>query len=624
MGEVKILKVVESITIRYFRSVYTLTISPCNDITVITGKNDVGKSNILKALNLFFCQQTDHLSNFNFTEDYSMLRKEEVKKDTIRGQQFISITVRFLRGERMQNSLPPSFSVTRRWDMHSPDYKETTDVHVRMQQYAKKNNIRYSEKTTAMFYSMFLNRIKFIYVPAIKDTRVFNDMVNWLQQSLFDAKNKKILDAPITKANEAVQKIVGGLQFDFKAATGIDNFVELPNTLNYAKGLLQINTATEGGMVSIDKRGDGIRTHYIPKILNYVAENSKDIYIWGFEEPENSYEYRRCIQVAEEFENRYCKSSQIFISTHSPAFYNNPSERKSVVNVGYEQNKTVLLKDVQNLNEELGYIELYQDFIERVKQLEKENALKDKNITALKQSMQQSQTPLVLTEGKTDAALLKLAIKKLNLSGYENWEIKPILSDKTVNNDVLIKFLNEICDNMSSPRLVIGMFDRDTKIEVSIDSEVCDVRNEEFVKLAKNIYAFAIPVPHNRVEVDQISIEHYFTDAEIKTEKNGKRLYLGNEFYCTGVYKGDEEWFYKAAANVADTIKVIEHESKKYVTKQNGDGDYSLSKAAFVQCIENNDESFREISFNEFNKIFAVIAKIVTHCNGDAQEECLE
>jgi len=522
------MKVVESITIRYFRSVYTLTISPCNDITVITGKNDVGKSNVLKALNLFFCQQTDHLNGFNFSEDYSMLRKEEVKKDTIRGQQFISITVRFLRGERMKNSLPPSFSVTRRWDMHSLDYKETTDVHVRMQQYAKKNKTRYSEKTTAMFYSMFLNKIKFIYVPAIKDARVFNDTVNWLQQSLFDAKNKTILDSPITKANEAVQEIVGELQSDFKTATGIDNFVELPNTLNYAKGLLQINTATEGGIVSIDKRGDGIRTHYIPKILNYVAENSKDIYIWGFEEPENSYEYRRCIQVAEEFENRYCKSSQIFISSHSPAFYNNPSERKTVVNVGYEKNKTVLLKDVQHLDEELGYIALYQDFIERVKQLEKENAIKDESITALKQSIQQRQTPIILTEGKTDAALLKIAIKKLNLNDYADWEIKPILCEKTTNNDALIKFLNEIRNNMSSQRLVIGMFDRDAKVETSIDSKLCDIRNEEFVKLAKNIYAFAIPVPHNRAEVNQISIEHYFTDAEIKTEKNGKRLYLGN------------------------------------------------------------------------------------------------
>lgn len=76
------MRVIESVTIRYFRSVYTLTLSPCKDITVITGKNDVGKSNILKALNLFFCQQSDYLHSFNFSEDYSIIRKEEVRKDT--------------------------------------------------------------------------------------------------------------------------------------------------------------------------------------------------------------------------------------------------------------------------------------------------------------------------------------------------------------------------------------------------------------------------------------------------------------------------------------------------------------------------------------------------------------
>ena len=75
------MKVIESVTIRYFRSVYTMTISPCKDITVITGKNDVGKSNILKALNLFFCQQSDYMTNFKFENDYSLLRKEEVRKD---------------------------------------------------------------------------------------------------------------------------------------------------------------------------------------------------------------------------------------------------------------------------------------------------------------------------------------------------------------------------------------------------------------------------------------------------------------------------------------------------------------------------------------------------------------
>ena len=605
------MKVIESVTIRYFRSVYTMTISPCKDITVITGKNDVGKSNILKALNLFFCQQSDYMTNFKFENDYSLLRKEEVRKDTIRGQQFISITVNFLRGDRMQNSLPPSFSVTRRWDMHSSDYRQTTNVYDRMKKYAQKNGIKYSEKTTSMFLSAFLNKIKFVYVPAIKDSRVFNGTVNWLQQSLFDVQNKNVLDAPITKANQAVQKIVGDLQSDFKNATGVDNFVELPNTLNYANGLLQINTSTHGGTVSIDKRGDGIRTHYIPKILDYVATHSKDIYIWGFEEPENSYEYRRCIQVADEFDKQYSKTSQIFITSHSPAFYNNPSENKTVINVGYKQNKTVLLEDISHLDEELGYIKLYQNFIDQVKKLQEENERKSHDIETLKDTLRNSNAPIILTEGKTDSALLKLAIQKLNLTEYANWDINPVACDKTSNWEALLKFLCELRDNFPPSHPIIGMFDRDVKLEITQNGQKIDIRSHEFVKIADNIYCFAIPVPHNRNEIDQISIEHYFTDAEIKTEKDGKRLFLGNEFYNTGVFKRDEELFYKGASNVHNTIKVIEHETRSFVTKTDGTGDYSISKAAFVQCIENNEEGFCDISFNEFIKIFNVIEKIV-------------
>ena len=62
------MKIIDSITIRYFRSVYTLNIGQCEDITIVSGRNDVGKSNILKALNLFFCQQSDYLHNFDLWE----------------------------------------------------------------------------------------------------------------------------------------------------------------------------------------------------------------------------------------------------------------------------------------------------------------------------------------------------------------------------------------------------------------------------------------------------------------------------------------------------------------------------------------------------------------------------
>ena len=138
----------------------------------------------------------------------------------------------------MENSLPPIFSVTKRWDMHSSECKMTSDVLARMEQFSKKQGKKFSEKTTNTSLSTFLNRIRYIYVPAIKDEQVFKETLNLLQESLFSSKNKKILDTPINEANHAVQNVIGELQKDFEDATGIKNFVELPNTLNYTHGLL--------------------------------------------------------------------------------------------------------------------------------------------------------------------------------------------------------------------------------------------------------------------------------------------------------------------------------------------------------------------------------------------------
>ena len=74
-----------------------------------------------------------------------------------------------------------------------------------------------------------------------------------------------------------------------------------------------------------------------------------------------------------------------------------------------------------------------------------------------------------------------------------------------------------------------------------------------------------------------------------------------------------ERWYCSTSLRrVTSTIKIIEHETRSYVTKIDGSGDYSLSKAAFVQCIERNEQDFSVISFNEFTKIFAVIEKIIT------------
>ena len=95
---------IEKIEIQYFRSIYRTIITGVGDINVITGKNDVGKANVLRALNLFFNNCIISEGDFNFLQNYNLKRLEEVRKDTIKGKQFIQIKVTFIRGNQYEKS----------------------------------------------------------------------------------------------------------------------------------------------------------------------------------------------------------------------------------------------------------------------------------------------------------------------------------------------------------------------------------------------------------------------------------------------------------------------------------------------------------------------------------------
>ena len=70
---------IKSITVKNFRSIVEQTIE-FDNFTCLVGNNDCGKSNILKALNLFFNNQTDFNTEFDFDRDYSKFAKKLNKK----------------------------------------------------------------------------------------------------------------------------------------------------------------------------------------------------------------------------------------------------------------------------------------------------------------------------------------------------------------------------------------------------------------------------------------------------------------------------------------------------------------------------------------------------------------
>jgi len=115
-------QIISKIEINYFRSVYSVTLSKNNDINVLIGGNDAGKSNILKALNLFFNNDTELACPYHFYDDLSRLREEEARAAKGRAFLWIRITFNNFLGWK---SLPKTFAVKKTWNRYS-DEPDTT------------------------------------------------------------------------------------------------------------------------------------------------------------------------------------------------------------------------------------------------------------------------------------------------------------------------------------------------------------------------------------------------------------------------------------------------------------------------------------------------------------------
>ena len=169
-------------------------------------------------------------------------------------------------------------------------------------------------------------------------------------------------------------------------------------------------------MVPLDMRGDGIQSRHIPIILKYLAEEDqktrnqgsvKVTSIWGYEEPENGIELLRSFEVAKSF-YEYSHEIQLFITTHSPAFYQ--QEDHDDVKVLYvkknESNETVISDTISNreIGCSMGLMPLVAPFI-----AEKEQQLNDLIKSASNELL--VDVPTIFVEGITDKKYIELAIE---------------------------------------------------------------------------------------------------------------------------------------------------------------------------------------------------------------------
>ncbi|HBU08229.1 MAG TPA: hypothetical protein DEA99_03335 [Candidatus Omnitrophica bacterium] len=537
---------IDSIEVWYFRSIFNIKLRNLKDLSVFSGKNDSGKSNILKALNLFFNNETDWHKPFNFSSDFSHKRLEKARA-SIKGRQFVRVAVTFRRGERSEKSLPENFTVTRTWYRDSSVPETKTSIARQFKQ--GKTHAQSLDRAEASV-QRYLNTVKYEYVPAVKDKSFFAYSLGLLSDSVFKKHYEKTNTINLIKdLNEAVRSETSYIKDEFKAVCGVETDIQLP--ADRAELFRAFKVATNAGKnkVPLEMRGDGIQARFLPSLFHHVATNSKYYYVWGFEEPENCLEYLMASSLAKGFCDVYSTSVQCFITSHSPAFINLEGNKLNMYRVYFsDETKVVALsslsdrsRDSESLRDELGFVELYrkhQDEIDK-KRLEVEG----KN--RLLEEIKSKTGPVLLTEGKSDVGILEEAWKKLyprktRLFAVVSCDPCPEIEGGAGGAQMLAKAL-ESC-RVGLPQTV-GLFDRDDegiKNYNDLDGNFIEkCSNGVTFKQHKNNHVAAILLPavvigkEKFIQKKNFPIEYMFPEVYVTQRKDDKGLEFEQEWRTT-------------------------------------------------------------------------------------------
>lgn len=541
--------IISKATIYYYRSIDKSILKNIKPVNVITGGNDVGKSNLLRALNLFFNEKDEFGNEFNFQKEFSKNRLSVVQKESVKGQQFIRIDIEFDCRDAFKTTLPDKFIVSKKWTRDSPQPTMTHNLQRLIDTGKLKTTIAKAQGSL----SRFLNSIEFHYIPAIKDENLFKTLIAELQQVLSSQAQKKgsSLVEDMHKFNNELQMQASELRTAFHEATGINTNIGLPiDDMSLFKSFEVRTDTSRGDKVGLNQRGDGVRVRFIPEILNYISERSNKSHIWGFEEPENSMEYKKAFELAEKMSTNFSKNSQIFITTHSPAFFNFDNERKNIFLARQSDSITSFkLLDAKEehaieegsydlmLADELGHVSLMHELNEKLNErIEKYQALEiEQQDISTKLALYEK--PVLLTEGITDKIILEHAWSKLRPGLDCPFRIEEC---DTIGSGGLSAGGAEklsIClkaVRRTQPHVIIGLFDYDDEGIKRYKLDNTFIAEDMFTecKVSSNGKAYALclqgcEVAHSKFrEFENLSIEFLFPESSLGKVIGGRRLGL--------------------------------------------------------------------------------------------------
>lgn len=414
--------VIKKVEINYLRSLYSAVLDKMGDLNVVFGRNDSGKSNFLRALNLFFNDEIEPSRPLEFDIDMSDQRKREARD--AKGKQFIWIKVTFRLPENYRAALGDEITIKRQWNR---DGDMTETVFPSLDTPGQQSRL-----------TRFMNDIDFTYIPAIKDLNVYADLIERMYGAA--AETKALTDATNTFV-EAIAGQTTTLSDQLSNLFGSPATLAPPTEMSKLFRNLDFAHGADGHSL-LRQKGDGVKARHLPELLRFINQNEprKKTFLWGFEEPENSLDLGAAELEAKRFAVFASRpDTQVFITSHSPAFYladvdENASVRRYFITkqeVGPDSEMTPAnasslidrIQDAESRMEQAGLLQL--PFV--IRQMgEHRDALKRKEeeADALRAELDRLQRPALFVEGDHDVTLFTDAMTRAGIGDL--LDVKPL------------------------------------------------------------------------------------------------------------------------------------------------------------------------------------------------------
>lgn len=479
------MKIIKKIEINYFRSAYSVDLRNINDLNILIGGNDSGKSNVLKALNLFFNNRTELSQGFYFPDDLTRKREQEARD--AKGRATIWIKVHFANFLKWK-SLPNEFVIKKVWN-----------------RYSDQPEVIFPKGLPSTAIARFLNKISFHYVPAVRGRDIFSHFLALLHDALLEDEK-----AGLVNSTEQLMKMLNESTSDMseqiKDGVGIESNIQPPTNLRVLFNALDFSTEYGEHNIPLQKRGDGIQSRHIPYILDFIARHTNTHHIWAYEEPETSLELGPAFDLARQFREEFCKENQVFLTTHSPAFYDISGNNVSKWYVHQQATETGSETRVEKVTSEelidskLGVAALVagraKEAFEHIESLKV-------TVRRLDEELSQHGVPHVIVEGVTDKTIMDAAFRKLYPNENPFFEI--LHAEGASNIPPYLKSAKLLSKELS--HAVIGLFDRDQEGRKQIKefSSCSNIDNTDFCEVSRerHLYAGLLPLPERLENIEK-------------------------------------------------------------------------------------------------------------------------